>query len=74
MNISSSLYVFRKKLWNGRTKIFGLRFRSEASNFLGRVNIGDEAIIAAGSVVTKNVPAFTFAAGNPAKIIGKIEH
>lgn len=38
------------------------------------VNIGDGAIIAAGSVVTKNVPAFTLAAGNPAKIIRKIEH
>lgn len=33
------------------------------------VTIGDKAIIGAGSVVTKNVPPFCIAAGNPAKII-----
>lgn len=33
------------------------------------VTIGDNAIIAAGSVVTKNVPNGTVVAGNPAKIV-----
>lgn len=33
------------------------------------VNIGDRAIIGAGSVVTKNIPPDVFAAGNPCKII-----
>ncbi len=33
------------------------------------VTIGDNAIVAAGSVVTKNVPEGTVVAGNPAKII-----
>lgn len=33
------------------------------------VTIGDNAIIAADSVVTKNVPANAVAAGNPAKIV-----
>lgn len=33
------------------------------------VTIGDNAIIAANSVVTKNVPANAIAAGNPAKIV-----
>jgi acetyltransferase-like isoleucine patch superfamily enzyme len=33
------------------------------------VTIGDEVIIGAGSVVTKNIPSNTIAAGNPAKII-----
>lgn len=33
------------------------------------VSIGDNAIIAANSVVTKNVPANAVAAGNPAKIV-----
>ncbi len=32
------------------------------------VNIGDGAIIAAGSVVTKDVPAYAIVMGNPAKI------
>ncbi len=33
------------------------------------VTIGDNAVIAANSVVTKNVPANCIAAGNPAKIV-----
>lgn len=33
------------------------------------VRIGDNSIIGAGSVVTKNIPANCFAAGNPAKVI-----
>ena len=32
-------------------------------------NIGDGAVIGAGSVVTKDVPPFAVVAGNPAKII-----
>lgn len=34
------------------------------------VSIGKGAIIAAGSVVTKNIPQNTIVAGNPAKVIG----
>ena len=37
------------------------------------VNIGDNAIIGAGSVVTKNIPSNTIVAGNPAHIIRSIE-
>ena len=37
------------------------------------VNIGDGAVIAAGSVVTKNVKSNTIVAGNPAKILKNIE-
>lgn len=33
------------------------------------VNIGDGAVIAAGSVITKDIPAGSLAAGVPAKII-----
>lgn len=34
------------------------------------VEIGDGAIIGAGTVITKNVPPFAIVGGNPAKLIG----
>ncbi len=37
------------------------------------VTIGDNVVVAAGSVVTKNVPDNVMVAGNPVKIIKKIE-
>ncbi len=37
------------------------------------VEIGDGAIIGAGSVVTKSIPANTIAVGNPAKVIKEIK-
>lgn len=45
-----------------------------ASNvtILPGVHIGDNSVIGAGSVVTKDVPESVFAAGNPAKIIREI--
>jgi acetyltransferase-like isoleucine patch superfamily enzyme len=36
------------------------------------VTLGDRVIIGAGSVVTKDVPAFSIAACNPARIVGTI--
>jgi len=38
------------------------------------VSIGDNSVIAAGSVVTKNVPENVVYGGNPAKFIKKIEY
>ncbi|WP_205513859.1 sugar O-acetyltransferase [Longitalea arenae] len=37
------------------------------------VNIGDRSVIGAGSVVTKDIPADVFAAGNPCKVIRPLE-
>jgi maltose O-acetyltransferase len=37
------------------------------------VTIGDEAVIGAGSVVTRDIPPGVFAAGNPCKVIKVIE-
>jgi acetyltransferase-like isoleucine patch superfamily enzyme len=36
------------------------------------VTIGEGAIIGAGSVVTKNVPAYAIVAGNPAQVVGSV--
>lgn len=36
---------------------------------VGNVDIGEGAIIAAGAVVTKDVPPLAIAGGNPAKVI-----
>ena len=44
------------------------------SIILKGVNIGEGAIVGAGSVVTKDIPPYTIVAGNPAKIIRKIQH
>jgi acetyltransferase-like isoleucine patch superfamily enzyme len=47
-------------------------FIGARSIILKGVTLGDRVIIGAGSVVTKDVPAFSVAAGNPARIVGTI--
>ena len=42
------------------------------STILARVTIGENAIVGAGSVVTKNVPANTVVAGNPARVLRSV--
>jgi acetyltransferase-like isoleucine patch superfamily enzyme len=49
----------------------GASIGSSATILCG-VTIGENAIIGAGSVVTKNVPPDTIVAGNPAKILRRI--
>jgi len=43
------------------------------STILANVTIGENAIVGAGSVVTKDVPPNTIAAGNPARVLRKID-
>ena len=40
---------------------------------LSNVTIGENALVGAGSVVTKDVPPNTIVAGNPARVLRKIE-
>lgn len=39
---------------------------------LGRVNIGDNAIVGTGSIVTKDIPANVIAVGNPCRVLRQI--
>lgn len=50
----------------------GASIGSSATILCG-ITIGENAIVGAGSVVTKDVPANAIVAGNPARIINKIE-
>jgi len=42
------------------------------ATILGGIKIGDYAMIGAGAVVTKDVPAYALLYGNPARVIGKV--
>ena len=54
--------VLGKKVWVGSN-----------STILQGVTIGDNSIIAAGSVVTKDVPANTIVGGVPARILRHLD-
>lgn len=59
--------VSTKKVTVGNKCWIGL-----GATLLKGVTIGEGAIIGAGSVVTKNIPPWHMAAGNPARVIKKI--
>jgi len=44
-----------------------------SATILAGVSIGEKAIIGAGAVVTKDVPPYSVVAGNPARILRKID-
>ena len=57
----------------GEIEIYDNVFIGARSTIMYNVKIGPNAIVAANSVVTKDVPEGAVVAGNPARIIGKYE-
>ena len=59
----------REIISKGPVKIGRNVWIGDKTTILGGVSIGDGAIVAANSVVTKDVPPFCVVAGVPARII-----
>lgn len=57
----------------GTIEIFDNVMIGANSTLLYNIKIGPNAIIGAGSVVTKNVPEGTIVAGNPARVVGSFD-
>jgi maltose O-acetyltransferase len=68
---STKLFLNCTKL--GRIEIKNNSFIGDSAIILPGVTIGPFSVIASGSIVTKNVPPYTIAAGNPAKIIQSLD-
>jgi acetyltransferase-like isoleucine patch superfamily enzyme len=59
---------------SGRDIIIGAGvFIGSGSIIIGPVSVGDNVIVGAGAVVTKDIPSSCFAAGVPAKVIHSID-
>ncbi len=59
-NANTSITIIESEVWIG-----------QRSTIFAGIKIGRGAIIAAGSVVTKDVPAYTIVGGVPARVIRK---
>ena len=63
----------REQLHPGRIKIGKGVWIGANATVLAGVTIGDHAVVAAGAVVTRDVPADTIVGGVPAKVIRQID-
>ena len=61
--------AIRKLYTKGPVVIGNNVWIGDKATILGGVTIGDGAVIAANSVVTKDVPAYSVVGGNPARVI-----
>ncbi|WP_225948355.1 MULTISPECIES: acyltransferase [unclassified Paenibacillus] len=66
---STKYYFGKSKI--GKVKIGDRVFIGYNSVILCNVTIGNDVIVAAGSIVTKSIPDNSIVAGNPARVIGK---
>lgn len=61
------------KFKTGKIELMDNTFIGAKAMIMYNVKIGPNAIVAAGSVVTKDVPEGTIVAGNPAHVIGRYD-
>ena len=57
----------------GKIKIGNYTYIGDSCLVMGGVTIGNDVIVAAGTVVTKSIPDGVMVAGNPMRIIGNTE-
>lgn len=62
-----------RKFYAGKVKIGENVFIGMNTLIVNAVNIGDGAVIGAGSIVNRDIPAGEIWAGNPARLIKKVE-
>jgi serine acetyltransferase len=72
------LYPFRKRMESnldifGKIVIGDNVYIGDSAFILPGVTVGSWSLVAAGSIVTKSVPSGVLVAGNPARIVGKLD-
>jgi acetyltransferase-like isoleucine patch superfamily enzyme len=72
VHIANDPHPLCTKCMQGPTIRRGARIGLHAT-LLSHLVIGENALVGAGSVVTKDVPAGAVVAGNPARVIGKVD-
>jgi len=65
--------AFRPMISKGPTIIGDRVWIGDKATILPGVTIGESCIVAANTVVTKDIPPFSLVAGNPARIIKQID-
>ncbi len=65
--------ILRPLVSKGPVKIGKNVWIGDKATILPNVTIGDGAVIAANAVVTKDIPAYSVAAGNPARIVKTVK-
>lgn len=77
-SIGTNLYVFHdvtvgNDYRTGRPVIGSNVFLGAGAILIGKIHVGDHAVVAAGSVVVQDVPSRSLVAGNPARVIKTLE-
>lgn len=69
------MYKYKKKfpMYSGCIEVMDNVFIGAGVIIMPNIRIGENSIIAAGSIVTKDVPSNSIVAGNPAKVIGNFD-